>query len=54
MTRRQAKIYIFGGLIVAGMGFVFSGPSVYGFWMWLALPGILILRGIVHLLMRRN
>lgn len=50
MTREQAVIYIVGGLAVIVVGFVISGPSVPNFWIWLALPGIAVVGGIIRLL----
>lgn len=52
MTKRQAPIYIVGGLALAAFGFAVSGPSAPNFWLWLALPGIMVAAGIFRLLRR--
>lgn len=50
MTKKQAPIYIILGLILVGLGFTLSGPSVPNFWLWLTLPGMMIAGGIIRLL----
>lgn len=52
MTRGQAKVYVVGGLAVAGLGFAISGPAAPNFWLWLALPAIMILGGVFRLTRR--
>jgi hypothetical protein len=50
MTRLQAKIFIVGGLLLAAGGWLVSEPSVPNFWLWLALPGIMVVGGIIRLM----
>lgn len=50
MTRVQAKIYVVGGIALTVFGFFISGPAVPNFWLWLALPGIVITGGVLRLL----
>jgi hypothetical protein len=50
MTRIQAIIYVGGGTCLIVLGTVVSGPSVPNFWLWMALPAIMIVRGTVRLL----
>ncbi|MGD9710276.1 MAG: hypothetical protein AB7U65_10695 [Halothiobacillaceae bacterium] len=52
MNRRQAPVYIVGGLALVGLGFAISGPSVPNFWLWMTLPGMMIAGGIIRLLFR--
>ena len=50
MTRTQAKIYVVGGLVMAVGGVAVAGPSVPNFWLWMAMPAIMIAGGTVRLL----
>lgn len=54
MSRGQAVVYIVGGVILTGLGLVVSGPSVPNFWLWLALPGIMVAGGVIRLMMPRK
>ena len=54
MSRGQAVIYVVGGVILTGIGFIVSGPSVPNFWLWLALPGIMVVGGTIRLFMPRK
>lgn len=51
-VRNNAVIYIVGGFAVAAFGFIFSGPSAPNFWLWLTLPGLMVVGGVFRLLRR--
>jgi hypothetical protein len=50
MTRNQAKLYVVGGLLLAAGGFAVSGPSVPNFWLWMAMPTIMVVGGGIRLM----
>ena len=50
MSKQQARIYIAGGLALAGFGLAVSGPSVPGFGLWMLMPCIMVAGGIFRLL----
>lgn len=54
MSRAQAIVFIVGGLLLVALGFTISGPSAPNFWLWLALPGIMIAGGCIRLLRDRR
>jgi len=50
MTKKQAMIYVVGGMIMAVGGFVVAGPSVPNFWLWMTLPAIMVAGGTIRLM----
>lgn len=50
MTRLQAKIFVVAGLLLAVGGWAVSGPTVPNFWLWMAMPGIMVVGGIIRLM----